>query len=300
MVKIYIGYRCHLRRKAFGVLQHKTTYFNNLDALSALHNRPRQRVPNITASNGFVLGLQKMRKKATTAASELTDAIKNSMLLDDAGFTENETNVKVNVETDTEKLETFKTAVSGIVSTVKTTIKTLPSIFGDTFTETEAIANNCNLYSVGANIISSLNSGICSMYGTVTDTAQSIAESVAATIGREQDFNILLSGIIDKSSNFVLDTQKMREKATATEGLNTTVETTLKPTVNAYTPSASSVNNTTTNRSTTNNFNPQFTLNLNGASATESNKRKVKQWVKESIEETFESMSRTNPELCEV
>ena len=68
-------------------------------------------------------------------------------------------------------------------------------------------------------------------------------------------------------------------------------------------PEYSPDNSVTNTRSTSNEYNtysPSFTLNMNGASATDSNKRKVKKWIRESIKETFESMGRTNPELIEV
>ena len=74
----------------------------------------------------------------------------------------------------------------------------------------------------------------------------------------------------------------------------------IAPAVNKYTPNGSSVSTTNNNRSVVNNYSPQFNLTMNGASATEANKRKVKKWVKESMQEMFESMGRTNPELCEV
>ena len=64
-----------------------------------------------------------------------------------------------------------------------------------------------------------------------------------------------------------------------------------------YTPE----NSTTTNNTVQNNtYSPQFTLNMNGASATDSNKRAVKKWVKECMTEVIESMGRTDPELIEV
>lgn len=45
---------------------------------------------------------------------------------------------------------------------------------------------------------------------------------------------------------------------------------------------------------------PQFTLNLNGASATESNKRTVKRWVKESLNEVFNNLADDISPVVEV
>jgi phage-related minor tail protein len=49
-----------------------------------------------------------------------------------------------------------------------------------------------------------------------------------------------------------------------------------------------------------NDYSPHFTLNMNGASATEDNKRKVKQWVKEAMTEMFDDLDRDNPPAWEV
>ena len=73
----------------------------------------------------------------------------------------------------------------------------------------------------------------------------------------------------------------------------------IQPNVTPYTPESSNISNTN-NKNVSNHYNPQFVLNMNGASATDSNKQKVKQWIKESMEEMFASMERTNPQLYEV
>ena len=68
-----------------------------------------------------------------------------------------------------------------------------------------------------------------------------------------------------------------------------------------YAPNASAVSNVAnSNSSNTTTYAPQFVLNLNGASASDANKRKIQRWVKESINEAFESMGRTNPKTVYV
>lgn len=62
----------------------------------------------------------------------------------------------------------------------------------------------------------------------------------------------------------------------------------------------STSNVTSRSQSMSNNYSPSFVLNLNGASASDSNKRKVQRWVKESIKESYESMSRTRLAAMEV
>lgn len=60
-----------------------------------------------------------------------------------------------------------------------------------------------------------------------------------------------------------------------------------------YTPENSGyVANTTTIEN--NSYSPQFTLNVNGASDDRALKRKIKQWISEAMEETFEGIGRVN------
>lgn len=57
-------------------------------------------------------------------------------------------------------------------------------------------------------------------------------------------------------------------------------------------------NNRTFNE--TNNYNPTFVLNMNGASATDDNKRKVKAWIKEALKETFDDLDKDNMPILEI
>lgn len=64
-----------------------------------------------------------------------------------------------------------------------------------------------------------------------------------------------------------------------------------------YSPKASSGGRIVQKNTT---YAPQFTLNLNGASATDSNKRTVKRWIKESFEELLSNLETDNEPLVEV
>lgn len=83
------------------------------------------------------------------------------------------------------------------------------------------------------------------------------------------------------------------EKAGRALGMLSTPQLTLPN----YSP-ASTSNTTNTSNSQTNNYSPQFTLNLSGT-VDRTTERTVKQWVKEAIEDTLESMSRTSPRITE-
>lgn len=62
----------------------------------------------------------------------------------------------------------------------------------------------------------------------------------------------------------------------------------------------SSIINNTGGKTENNYFNPSFTLNMNGAAATDDNKRKVKQWIKEALNETFDMLDKNNKPVIEV
>ena len=49
-----------------------------------------------------------------------------------------------------------------------------------------------------------------------------------------------------------------------------------------------------------NEYKPTFVLNMNGASATDDNKRKVKQWFREAMKEMFDDLDRENAPILEI
>ena len=196
------------------------------------------------------------------------------------------------------------TAVSQLAGGISGASGTATSAANTVVIDIKGTLSSFDLSGVGANLMKGFVKGISSMGSAVISTAKSIASSAANTIKNALNINSpskLTFGYGEYTGEgLALGIQKMKGKVTkAAEGLSTSVTASVEPAVNNYTPSSSSVSNTS-NSNVTNTFSPQFTLNMNGASATESNKRKVKKWVKESIQETFESMARITPELSEV
>ena len=59
-------------------------------------------------------------------------------------------------------------------------------------------------------------------------------------------------------------------------------------------------NNNSRTLNETNNYNPTFVLNMNGASATDDNKRKVMAWIKEALKETFDDLDKDNMPVVEI
>lgn len=157
-----------------------------------------------------------------------------------------------------------------------------------------------DLMQVGKDLVQGLIKGIGSMLGAVKDAAKNVAKGAANAIkgflGINSPSRLMIEQGEYTGEGLALGIKGMTgEVEKAAIGLSMPIA----PAVNAYTPSGSGTS-TTNNRSVVNHYSPQFTLNMNGASATEANKRKVKAWVKQSMQEVFESMGRTNPELCEV
>lgn len=165
--------------------------------------------------------------------------------------------------------------------------------------------DSTNLYGSGQNIMSGLNSGMLSMQGTLNTTAGNIGSGISANLNKSLD--------IHSPSRVTEETGKYTDLGLikGMEGMSGRVETAARnvgdvtakniaPYKSRYSPETSQSVNNTSSSNQVNNWNPSFNLTLNGASASDSNERKVKRWVKESIKESVESMGRTNPRLQEV
>lgn len=174
-----------------------------------------------------------------------------------------------------------------------------------------------DLYSSGVNIMTGLNNGMNSMRSTIMSTARSIASEVAQTVNTALDIHSP-SRVMKESGRFVdLGLAKGMEDNSVTvqrtaqsvavdlkKAMNTSLPVSARvesaPIRSQYTPESSSITNNRTSSSQVNTYNPVFNMTLNGASASDSNERKVKRWVREAIREAMEGMGRTNPRLREV
>lgn len=186
--------------------------------------------------------------------------------------------------------------VQGLGQAIPQLISYLPEI-GSTIIKA---LKEIDLIAVGKDLIKGFIKGIGSMLGGVKDAAKGIAKGAANAIkgflGINSPSKLMIEYGAYTGEGLVEGMDKMKGAVkTAGTGLGAYAASG----VNTYTPSSSGVSSSTSN-STVNNFNPQFVLNMNGASASESNKRKVKKWVKESIKETFDSMGRISPAISEV
>ena len=168
--------------------------------------------------------------------------------------------------------------------------------------------------SVGKNLIKGLLDGITNKMGDLKKKVKEIGDNV---LGGVKDF----FGIKSPSKEFAIVGRYNIEglekgMESSLPSLKRTVDTvgnsTLKQSVSsvaepngaiasgyAYTPENSSIVNHTS-RNETNTYSPQFNLTINGADDTRDIEHKVKQWVKEAMQETFRGYGRRNPRLQEV
>lgn len=167
-----------------------------------------------------------------------------------------------------------------------------------------SICNSVNLYSTGVNIMNGLLNGMQSMVGTLLNTARSIASSVSQTMNSTLEVRSP-SRVTTATGEFVdmgliNGMQNLSGKVTDTAmDISGHIGNQLEPSANSYTPETAKVSSIR-NSNQSNQYSPHFEVNLYGASANDSNKRQVKQWIKECINETFSGMGSSNTELIEV
>jgi len=149
-----------------------------------------------------------------------------------------------------------------------------------------------------------LNNGMLAMRPTVIGTAEGIAADVKNAVNGSLDIHSP-SRVMEDSGQFTdlglvkgMRNYSGKVDQTAQE-IGDSAASRMSPIRSRYSPDSSSVTN---NQSTSNvsTYSPSFNLTLNGASASDSNERKVKRWVREAIREAMDGMGRTNPELREV
>lgn len=183
-------------------------------------------------------------------------------------------------------------------------IQTDASQFSDDIKNT---IEETDLYSSGQNIMQGLNSGMLSMQGILNSTARSIGSGISDSLNNSLDIHSP-SGVTEETGRFTGlglvkglkgMTGKVKESA---QSIGMTTAQNIIPFKKRYTPESSQyvTNNQNSSNQVKNYYNPQFSLTLNGASASDSNERKVKRWVKESMKECFERIERSQPRPREV
>lgn len=243
----------------------------------------------------------------------------------------------VQVPMDLAGAEEWNTAMQSLVEQTEQSINTIPDIFEESLTATnDTIAGNLTtmqakfsgalvamearsrifgatlkgifegirLYNTGVNIMTGLNNGMQSMKGSLLATARGIASGISGSMNQTLDIHSP-SRVTEQTGEYtdlglIKGMQNLHGKvAGAARSVGDTTARHMVPFKSRYTPDSSMVTNSQTS-SEVNTYSPVFNLTLNGASATDSNERKVKRWVREAMKEAMEGMGRTNPRLREV
>ncbi len=166
--------------------------------------------------------------------------------------------------------------------------KGLMQVIDPTFRAYARAGFNSNIYDPLSNILASIRYAVA-RYGTLANAYRGVGYANGGLVTK--------TGLIaeqNKPEMVIPLAQNKRNRAL--DLYNTTGELLG---LSAYTPENSTVASRV-NKTENNNYNPQFILNINGTSDERSMKRKVKSWVKESFDEIFASMGRSNDELQEV
>lgn len=164
--------------------------------------------------------------------------------------------------------------------------------------------DHTDLYQSGVNIMRGLDNGLKSMRSTVIGTARGIGTDLKGAVNRSLDIHSPSRVMEESGENtglgLVRGMENLAGKITRTaQGIADQTAISMSPLRSRYSPESTSAGNTSQS-SQVNTWNPVFSLTLNGASASDSNERKVRRWVKEAMKEAMEGMGRTNPRLQEV
>jgi hypothetical protein len=196
---------------------------------------------------------------------------------------------------------TVGTALSNLVTTTDTKLKELKSKFSTNLTEIIALisAASTGMYTSGASMMDGLNNGIESKRATLIATVQSIAQAVQDAFDVELDINSPSKVMIDKGEDTVMgQVIGMRNRLPDVNDASTDVAEAAVPkytrTYSPDTDSSTIYNNRSSSEYTT--ISPSFNLNISGTQDDRATARKVKKWINEAIQETFESFDRATPE----
>ena len=165
--------------------------------------------------------------------------------------------------------------------------------------------DSTNLYGSGQNIMSGLNNGMLSMQGNLNTTASNIGTGISTNLNKSLDIHSP-SRVTEETGEYtdlglVKGMEGMSGKVEkAARNVGDTTAKSITPYKSRYSPATDQSAGGTNSSNQVNHWNPVFNLTLNGASASDSNERKVKRWTKAAIKESMEGMGRTNPRLQEV
>lgn len=235
------------------------------------------------ASGAFVLDTNTVNTSTANIGSTFTQSLSGQQSTFDMAMTQSATGAST----------AFSTGITNSIPSITSAGTEAANAINPPFA-------NINLRPSGEMAGQGFADGLASKKGIIVEQARDIANSVSQTVNKSLDIHSP-SRVAIRSAEFfdlglIKGLENLRPKvAKSAKSVSNNMQTATDPV-----RGVSTSNVTSKNQSTNNSYSPSFVLNLNGSSASDSNKRKVQRWVKESIKESYESMSRTRLVAMEV
>ena len=193
-------------------------------------------------------------------------------------------------------LSTMATNISTNMETIKTTLDT-----GLNACIATIKLKQTGFFNSGVHIMEGLKGGILSMEATVMAAVQRIANNIKTTFDNAQQINSP-SKVMFKSATWsgMGIVEGLRSTLPEIEGATRTISDAMIPYGATYTPESGGSGYYHGGNSEVTNVSPVFNLTISGTQDDRSLARRVKQYVAEAIEETFESLERKSYAIREV
>ena len=245
------------------------------------------------AGKGVASGINHSTGEAVTATADLTSQIESLAITDMTSL------VDTTGDTLTALPEAFSTNFGDALDVTKSSMSNTKKVTQAGMRAIKSTVDSTNLYSSGVAVMQGLNNGMQSMVPTLLATARSIASSIKNTINSALDIH---------SPSRVTEESGMYAGMGLIKGLRNTVpeiEVASREVSNAtipydtYSPESSSTYHSGDSH-TYATISPQFNLTISGSQDDRAMARRVKRYVAEAIQDTFESLERKSYSLREV
>lgn len=275
------------------------------------------------AANSLAKGISSQTGAVTQAAANLSQAAASSFKVDVAAdaFKIDTASVMENTSTlakdfsagiqsqqsvfDEAMSTSAQTAGTAFSTGFKSKISEMTAAAREATNSTKAVFDGIDLNAAGTQAGRGFAQGLASQKPAILAQANDIANSVSGTINTALKIHSP-SRVAFESAQFfdmglVKGLESMRNKVgSAAERVATMMHSSVLNTAGSAIRGTNEPIRGTAERSlsngrrqsVTNHFAPSFTLNMNGASATDANQRKVRKWIRDGINDTFNQLSR--------
>ena len=203
------------------------------------------------------------------------------------------------IETSTAQVETAmaasSTAAATSFSTTMTTVGApmMVTAAEEATTQLQQPFDNLDLSSSGEMAGQGFAQGLHNSRGMIMAEAQGIANDVQRTINSSLKINSPSQVAIDQMKYYGTGMALgLKKSANVVRGAASMLSGVVRGYADPSRGSGSATVANNTNRTTNNSYAPQFVLNMNGVSATPANQRKVRKWVRDAVNETFNDLGR--------